>query len=59
MKEFVGLRATTWAYIKDDSSQKKKAKGTKRCVIKRRLMVQNYKDCLLSGKNNITIEIKI
>ena len=23
MKEFVGLRATTWAYIKDDSSEKK------------------------------------
>ena len=26
MKEFVGLRATTWAYIKDDSSEKKKQK---------------------------------
>ena len=29
MKEYVGLRATTWAYIKDDSSEKKKSKRNK------------------------------
>ena len=28
----------------------KKAKGTKKCVIKRRLMVENYTDCLLNDK---------
>ena len=39
--------------------KRKKAKGTKKCVIKRRLMVKNYKDSLPSGKNNITIEIEI
>ena len=30
MKEFVGLRAKTWAYLLDDDSEHKKAKGTKK-----------------------------
>ena len=42
MKEFVALRAKTYAYLMDDDS-KKKAKGTKKCVIKRELMFGNYK----------------
>ena len=29
MKEFVGLRTTTWAYLKDDGSEKKKSKRNK------------------------------
>ena len=33
----------------DDSSEVKKSKGTKRCVIKRGLMFKNYKDCLFNG----------
>ena len=37
MKEFVGLRAKTYAYLMDDDSEHKKAKRTKGCVIKRRL----------------------
>ena len=28
----------------------KKAKGTKKCVEKRRLMFENYKDCLFNSK---------
>ena len=28
----------------DDDSEHKKAKGTKKCVIKRRLMFENYTD---------------
>ena len=47
---FVGLRAKTYAYLMDDVSEHKKAKGTKKCVITRRLMFKNYKDCLLSNK---------
>ena len=50
MKEFCGLRAKPYAYLMDDESEKKKAKGTKRCVIKRRLMFENYKDCLFNDK---------
>ena len=34
----------------DDDSEKKKAKGTKKCEIKHRLMIQNYKDSLFNDK---------
>ena len=34
----------------DDDSEHKKAKGTKKCEIKRRLVVKNYKDCLFNNK---------
>ena len=34
----------------DDSSEHKKAKGTKMCVIKRRHIFENYKDCLFNEK---------
>ena len=34
----------------DDDNEHKKAKGTKKCVMKRKLMVKNYKDCLFSTK---------
>ena len=33
-----------------DDSEHKKAKGTKKCVIKQRLIVKNYKDCLVNNK---------
>ena len=35
MKKFCRLRAKTYAYILDDDLKKKKAKGTKKCIIKR------------------------
>ena len=50
MKEFVGLRAKTYSYLMDDDSEHKKAKGTKKCVIKRELMFKNYKDWLFNDK---------
>ena len=34
MIEFVGLRAKTYAGLMDDDTHHKKAKGTKKCVIK-------------------------
>ena len=37
MTKFVGLRAKTSSYLTDDGSEDKKAKGTKKCVIKRKL----------------------
>ena len=48
MKEFCGRRANTHAYLMDDDSEKKKAKGTKKCVIKRIPMFKYYKDCLFN-----------
>ena len=43
----------------DDGSVHKQTKGTKKCVIKRRLMFENYKDCLFNGKNMFKKTIKI
>ena len=37
MKEFCAPRAKTYAYLIDDDIEKEKAKGTKKCVIKRRI----------------------
>ena len=52
MKEFCALRAKTYAYLMDDDSEKKKAKGTKKCIIKRKIKFEDYKDSLF---NNNTI----
>ena len=41
MKEFLALRAKIYAYLMDDDTEHKKAKGTKKCIIKRRLMFEN------------------
>ena len=50
MIEFIWFRAQTYAYLIDDDSEKKKAKGTKKCVIKRMLKFNGYEDCLLNNK---------
>ena len=34
----------------EDGSEHKKAKGTKKCLIKHKLMFENYKDCLFNNK---------
>ena len=61
MTEFVALRAKVYSFLidafDDDDYAKnkiinKKAKGTKKCVIKKRLMVENFKQSLF---NNETI----
>ena len=48
--EFVSLRAKAYAYLIEDNSEHKKAKGTNKCVIKRELMFENYKDSLFNNK---------
>ena len=50
MTEFVALRPKTYSYLMDDGRNDKKAKGTKRCVIKRRLKFNDYKGCLSNNK---------
>ena len=45
MKKFVGLRAETYSYSKENNDEDKKSKGTKTCVIKK-LKFQDYKNCL-------------
>ena len=43
MKEFLGLRANFYSYLIDDGSEDKKAKGTKKCVIKTKLNLKTIK----------------
>ena len=44
--KFAGFRAKFYSYLIDDRKGDKKAKGTKKCVIKRKLKFENYKNCL-------------
>ena len=48
--EVVALRRKTYAYLKNDGTNHKKAKVTKKCVIKQKLMFENYKDCFFNNK---------
>ena len=41
MTEVVALRSKAYAYLDDDGNDHKKAKVTKKCVIKQKLMFQN------------------
>ena len=50
LTEFCALRAKAYAYLMEDGSEYKKAKGTKKCIIKRELMFENYKDSLFNDK---------
>ena len=43
MKEFVTDRPKSYIYLKDNDDDYKKAKGTKECVVKRKIKFQDYK----------------
>ena len=61
MTKFVALRAKTYSYLIDDSSEVKKAKDTKMCVIKRKLQFENIKTVQnqLNLRINYIAKIKI
>ena len=46
MKEFVELRAKAYSYLNDNNYEDKKAKLTKKCVIKRKTKFEDFKNCL-------------
>ena len=46
MTEFLRLRAKTFSYLIDDGTENKKVKGAKKCVIKRKLKFEDYKNWL-------------
>ena len=48
--EFVTLRHKTYSFLTDDGKEDKKAKGTKKCVIKKMIKFNNYKKCLLNDE---------
>ena len=48
--EFITLRPKTYSYLTDNDKEDKKAKGTKKCVIKKTIKFNDYKKCLLNYK---------
>ena len=48
--EFCALRAKAYAYKLDDDTEHKKAKATKKCIVKREIIFENYKDSLFNDK---------
>ena len=48
MTEFVTLRPKLYSYRKLDSSEYKKCKGIKKCVVKKTLTFEDYKTCLFN-----------
>ena len=47
---FVTLRPKTYSYSTDGGKEDQKAKGTKKCIIKRIIKFNDYKNCLLKNK---------
>ena len=50
IKEFVGLRAKLYSYKMDEGKENKKCKGVKKQVVEENITHEDYKTCLLSGK---------
>ena len=48
--EFATLRPKTYSHLTDDVKEDKKAKETKKCVIKRMIKFNDYKNCLLKDE---------
>ena len=51
MKEFVWLRAKIYSHLKGSNDECKKAKETKKCVVKRKLKFKDYKKMLKGIQN--------
>ena len=48
--EFIALRTKVYSYLTGNDKIDKKAKGTKKCIIKKMINFEDYKKCLLSDK---------
>ena len=48
--EFAALRPKTYSNLTDDCKEDKKAKGTKKCMIKIMIKFNDFKNCLLNGE---------
>ena len=58
MKESCAFRAKTYTYLMEDDSEMKNAKGVKRCIVKRRLISENYKDSLFNNKTIMRSQLR-
>ena len=57
MKEFSAPSSKTCSYLMDDDSEKKKAKGTKKCIIKHRMKF-DYKDSLVKSNTILRSQLR-
>ena len=53
IKEFVGLRAKLYSFIIEDGEENKKCKGVKKQVVEESITHEDYKTCLLTGKETL------
>ena len=51
MTEFAALRSKLYSFRKTDGSEDKKRKGIKKCVVKKTLSFEDYKNCFLNQTN--------
>ena len=52
MTKFVALRPRLYSFRKTGRSEDKKCKGIKKCVAKKTLSFEDYKNCLLANSGN-------
>ena len=57
--EFVAFRPKTYSYMTDEFIEMKKAKGTKKCLIKKMLKFEDYKKCLFDNEPMLKSMLKI
>ena len=53
IKEFVGLRAKLYSFVMDDGEENKRCKGIKKQVVENSITHEDYKTCLLTGKEQL------
>ena len=53
IKEFVGLRAKLYSYKMVEGEESKKCKGIKKRVVEKSITHEDYKTCLLTGKEQL------
>ena len=51
--EFVGLRSKLYSFLKEDGAENKKCKGVKKQVVESSITHEDYKTCLLTGKEQL------
>ena len=56
--KFCAPRAKTYAYLMDDGIEKKKANGTNKCIIKRRIKFKDYTDSVFENKTILRSKLR-
>ena len=58
IKEFCAHRAKTYSYLMDDDIEKKKAKGTNKCIINLRIKLIEYKGSVFENKTILRSQLR-